>query len=318
MTIIATGFNTGDVAGSVSTFAARLAHQAEIGCTGAEISATGLDAVVACRLIPAQVAAVRAAMAVHDFAYSMHAPIAINLMDEAHRELHRRAALVSMELAAEIGARVVVLHPGRCTPLDWTNRRAALLAFERELLAEVADRAQALGVRIAYENISPNPRVIDGLETSYSLDPAQLADQLEALAHPAVMACLDISHAKQGAGLWGFDMLAACLRLAPHIGHIHYSDSTGWPATIASRHMGEAHFIGLGDMHAPPGFGLVDFAALAQNLTVLPDTRIVIEIKANFKAHSEAMTLAAAQAFAATLNARKAGTVAAQPAEAFA
>ena len=278
MTIIATGFNTGDVAGSVATFAARLAHQAQIGATGAEISATGLDAVVACRLIPAQVAAVRKAMAVHDLAYSMHAPIAVNLMDEAHRDLHRRAAIVSMELAAEIGARVVVLHPGRCTPLDWTNRRSALLAFERELLAEVADRAQSLGVRIAYENISPNSRVIDGLETSYSLDPAQLAEQLEALNHPAVMACLDISHAQQGAGLWGFDMLAACLRLAPHIGHIHYSDSTGC---------------------------LVDFAALEAHLTVQPDTRIVIEIKPNFKAHSEASTLAAAQHFAAALNARQ-------------
>lgn len=302
--IIATGFNTGDVAGSIDRLKAQLAHLAQVGTTGAEITATGLDAVVACRLIPAQVAAVRAAMQPHDFAYSMHAPIAINLMDEAHRDQHRRAALVSMELAAEIGARVVVLHPGRCSPLDWVNRRAALLAFERELLGEVADRAQALGVRIAYENISPNPRVIDGLETSYSLDPAQLAEQIEALGHPAVMACLDISHAQQGAGLWGFDMIAACLRLAPHIGHIHYSDSTGWPATVASRHMGEAHFLGLGDMHAPPGFGLVDFAALAAHLTVQPDTRIVIEVKANFKAHSEAFTLAAAQDFAAALNAR--------------
>ncbi|MDP4034162.1 MAG: sugar phosphate isomerase/epimerase family protein [Pseudorhodobacter sp.] len=304
MTIIATGFNTGDVAGLVTTLQNRLAHLADIGASGAEITATGLDAVVACRLIPAQVAAVRAAMAAHDLAYSMHAPIAINLMDQPHRDLHLRAALVSMDLAAEIGAKVVVLHPGRCSPMAWVNRRAELLAYERDLLAEVADHARSCGVRIAYENISPNPRVIDGLETSYSLDPAQLADQLDALNHPDVMACLDISHAQQGAGLWGFDMLAACLRLAPHIGHIHYSDSTGWPATIASRHMGEAHFMGLGDMHAPPGFGLVDFEALEAHLTVQPGTRIVIEIKPNFKAHSEAATLAAAKSFAAALNAR--------------
>lgn len=307
MTIIATGFNTGDVAGSVPALAKRLAHLADIGATGAEITATGLDAVIACRLIPAQVAAVRAAMTGHDFAYSLHAPIAINLMDEQHRDLHRRAALVSMDLAAAIGAKVVVLHPGRCTPMAWVNRRAELLAFERELLAEIGDHAQSLGVRIAYENISPNPRVIDGLETSYSLDPAQLADQLDALNHPAVMACLDISHAQQGAGLWGFDMLSTCRALAPHIGHIHYSDSTGWPATIASRHMGETHFMGLGDMHAPPGFGLVDFEGLMAQLTVQADTRLVIEIKPNFKAHSEAATLAAAQVFAAAVNARMAG-----------
>jgi sugar phosphate isomerase/epimerase len=301
MTVIACGFNTGDAKGSVARLEADLAHLAEIGCTGAEITATGLDAVVACRLIAPQVAAVKAAMARFPLAYSLHAPIAVNLMDEAHRDLQRRAALVSMELAAAIGAPVVVLHPGRCHPRDWADRRAALLGFEREMLGAVADRAQALGVRIAYENISPNPRVIDGLETSYALDPAQLAEQIEALDHPAVMACLDVSHARQGAVLRGFDMLAACARLAPHIGHIHYADSTGWPATIAARHMGEAHFFGVGDMHAPPGFGLVDFEALAGVLRVRPGTRLVIEIKPNFKAHSEAATLAAAKAFAARL-----------------
>ncbi len=302
--VIATGFNTGNPNGSIDRFAENLAHLADIGCTGAEISALGLDAVVACRLVPAQVRAVRTAMAVHPLSYSMHAPIGINLMDTAHRDLHRRAALVSMELAADIGAAVVVLHPGRCHPRDWINQREALLSFERELLGEVADRAQALGVRIAYENISPNPRVMEGLETSYSLDPAQLAEQIEALDHPAVMACLDVSHAHQGAGLWGFDMLAAVERLSPHIGHLHYSDSTGVPASVVSRHQGEGQYFGFGDMHAPPGLGLVDFDALAERLTVQPGTRLVLEIKANFRAHSEAAALTAAQDFAARLRAR--------------
>lgn len=304
MRVIATGFNTGEVAGSIATFAARLDHLAEIGCTGAEVSATGMDLVVACRLIPAQVAAARAAMARHPLAYSMHAPIAINLMDRAHADLHRRAALVSMDLAAEIGAQVVVLHPGRCHPRDWLGGRDSLLAQERDELARLADHAAGLGVTIAYENISPNDRVIAGEETSYSLDPAALAQQIAAVGHPALIACLDISHARQGAVLWGFDMIAACAALAPHVGHIHYSDSTGLPATIATKSMGERHFFGVGDMHAPPGMGSVDFAALAATLAPLmrDDTRIVIEIKRNFRAHSEAATLAAARAFADRLN----------------
>ncbi len=301
MGVISTGFNTGPAEGSVARLEAMLAHLAEIGCDGAEITAVGLDAVVACRLIAPQVAAVRAAMARFPLAYSMHAPIGINLMDGAHRDLHARATDASLALAAEIGAAVVVLHPGRCAPREWVDSRESLLAFERDMLSAAADRAEALGVRIAYENISPNPRVIEGLETSYSLDPAQLASQLEALDHTAVIACLDISHAMQGAELWGFDMLAACERLSPHVGHIHYSDSTGLPATIASRHLGENNYFGTGDMHAPPGFGSVNFDALAEVLRVRPDTRMVIEIKNNFKAHSEASTLAAAQAFGARL-----------------
>lgn len=301
--IIAVGFNTAPVEGDLSLLDARLAAMVEMGCTGAEVTVTGLDAVAACRFVPERVAELRTVMNRHDLAYSMHAPIAINLMDEAHADLMRRAAMVSMELAAETGARVVVLHPGRVAPKDWIDCQGALLQFELDQLGPVADRAAELGVKIAYENISPNARVIAGLETSYSLDPRLLAEQLQRLSHEAVTACLDISHAQQGAVLWGFDMIEACEALAPWIGHIHYSDSTGQPLDFPTTHLGEKHFFGAGDMHAPPGYGVVDFEALARRLPLRPDTRVVIEIKRNFHSHAGAATLAAAQGFARTVNA---------------
>lgn len=300
--IISTGFNTGMADGDLTRLDARLAHCVDIGCTGAEITAVGLDAVVDCRLIPERVAALRKIMARYDLAYSMHAPIAINLMDEAHADIMRRAALVSMEMAAEIGAKVVVIHPGRVPPQDWIDRHAQLYQFEIDQLGPVGDRAAELGVQIAYENISPNARVIAGQETSYSLDPRLLAQQLKQLNHDAVMACLDISHARQGAGLWGFDMIEASVALGPWIGHIHFSDSTGLPATFPTGSRNEQHFLGVGDMHAPKGMGRVDFEALAAALPVRQDTRVVIEIKTNFIAHAEAQTLADAQAFAAAVN----------------
>lgn len=300
--IIATGFNTGNAEGDLSRLEKRLAHVVQIGCTGAEITAVGLDAVVDCRLIPDRVASLRDIMAQHDLAYSLHAPIAINLMDETHAGIMQQAAVVSMELAAEIGAKVVVLHPGRVPPQDWVDRQMSLYQFEIDQLGTVADRAATLGVQIAYENISPNPRVIAGQETSYSLHPALLAEQLARLNHAAVMACLDISHAQQGAGLWGFDILEACVALSPWIGHIHFSDSTGCPATFPTGSRNEQHFFGVGDMHAPKGFGRVDFDALAATLPVRPDTRIVIEIKSNFLAHAETQTLSDALGFAAAVN----------------
>lgn len=300
--IISTGFNTGMADGDLTRLDARLAHMVEIGCTGAEITAVGLDAVVDCRLIPGRVAQLRAIVARYDLAYSMHAPIAINLMDERHADIMQRAAMVSMDLAAEIGARVVVLHPGRVPPLDWVDRQDALYRFEIDQLAPVADRAAELGVQIAYENISPNPRVITGQETSYSLDPRLLGAQLQRLDHAAVMACLDISHAQQGAGLWGYDMLQACVALGPWIGHIHYSDSTGLPASFPTGSRNEQQFFGVGDMHAPKGHGRVDFAALAAALPLREGTRVVIEIKSNFLSHAEAQTLSDAKAFAEAVN----------------
>ena len=302
--VIATGFNTGLAQGDLSRVEQRLDHMVSIGCTGAEITAVGLDAVVSCRLLPHRVAALKEIMARYDLAYSMHAPIAVNLMDEAHADIMQSAAHVSMDLAAEIGAHVVVLHPGRVPPKDWVDRSEALYQFEIDQLGPVADRAATHGIEIAYENISPNARVIAGLETSYSLDPRALASQLERLRHDAVMACLDISHAQQGAGLWGFDMIEACMALAPWIGHIHFSDSTGTPATFPTGSRDEQHFFGVGDMHAPKGLGAVDFERLAETLTVRAGTRVVIEIKSNFLEHAEETTLAAAKAFGARLRTR--------------
>lgn len=274
---------------------------AALGCDACEITAVGLDVVVSGRLIPSRVNALRAILGRYEFAYSQHAPIAINLMDLAHLDLHVSAALAAITLAGETGTPVVVLHPGRVHPKDWATSSTELLARERDVLSTVADRAAQLGVRIAYENISPNPRVLAGAEWSYALDPAQLAGQLEALSHGAVMACLDVSHAQQGAGLMGFNINTACAALTPHIGHIHFSDCTGLPATISTQHPGEREWLGIGDMHAPPGFGTIDFPALAAAIGVQPNTRIVIEVKRNFHAHARSTSLEAARTFGASI-----------------
>ena len=295
------GFNTGDVGGDLARLRSQIARYETLGCDIAEITAVGLDAVTACRLVPERVDAIREILDGASLTYSLHAPIAVDLMDERHLPLQKRAAVASVKLAAAIGATTVVIHPGRAHPDLWASDRDRLLTLEREALREVGDRAGELGLTIAYENISPNARVIEGLETSYSLDPRQLAEQLGALDHPAVAACLDISHARQGATLWGFDMLEACAALAPHIAHVHFSDSTGEPATIASRHKGETQFFGLGDMHAPPGWGAVDFDALAGVLTVRNGTRIVVELKTNYHHHAAEETLLAARRFAGLL-----------------
>lgn len=299
--IIGVGFNTGMVGGDLERLAARLAHMETIGCTGAEITAVGLDAVVNCRLIPDRVNQLRELLARHTLAYSMHAPIAINLMDQNHASIMIDAATASLQLAAEIGCQVVVLHPGRVAPKDWVDRQSELLKFEIDQLTKVADYASAMEIQIAYENISPNARVIAGLETSYSLDPLALAMQLNRLDHKAVMACLDISHAQQGAGLWGFDMVESCCELDPWIGHIHYSDSTGVPVTFPTGSRIEEQFFGVGDMHAPPGYGQVEFDRLASVLKVRQNTRIVIELTSNFLTHADVETLQKAQHFAANI-----------------
>lgn len=300
--IISTGYSIPPVGGDLDRLARRLEALESMGATGAELTAEGLDAIIACRLIDDRVAALRAILARHRLAYSLHAPIAINLMDEDHAEVMTRAARACLRLAAEIGTPVVVFHPGRCTPAEHETRLPALQAFELARLEPLADLAAELGLRIAYENLSPDRRTVSGAHTSYAMDPRQLAAQLTRFGHDAVCACLDLSHAQQGAKWWGFDMLAACETLAPHVGHLHYSDATGIPASFAWYSDAERHLMGVGDMHAPPGWGAVDFDALSAGLTVRPDTRLVIELKQNFQLHREAEVLTEAKGFARALN----------------
>ncbi|MEO0821851.1 MAG: TIM barrel protein [Pseudomonadota bacterium] len=280
-----------------------IAERLEMGATVCELMATRLDAVSGCRLVAHRVAALRAVLARHATRYTLHAPIAVNLMDEAHRDLQIRAAEASLELAAECEARIAVFHPGRVHPSVWADQSETLLAREREALAGLGDRAQALGVTIAYENMSPNRHIIAGNEASYALSLAALAAQLGALDHPHVVACLDVSHAQQGAVLQGFDLFEGVAALAPHVGHLHFSDCTGVPSTIRWDEEGERLFFGVGDMHAPPGFGRIDFDRLADRLTIRPGSALVIELKVNHFGHSARETLGAAQAFAARVNA---------------
>lgn len=301
--IKACGFNAHAPQGQLSGLERQLERMAEIGAEIVELNAASLDCVAAGRLVDERVKAVSDLLNRYEMMRSLHLPIPINLMDRGHIKLHERAARVGLELAAALGAGICVVHPGRVAPAVWLNEQESLLAFERDRLYDLGNRAAALGVRIAYENISPNPKVMAGLETSYALDPRLLAQQLMTLDHPAITGCLDISHAQQGAGLWDFDTIEACEAMAPVTGHIHFSDSTGLPMHIDLDGRPEhLHWFGVGDMHSPPGWGLVDFAKLATRFRPLPDTLCVIELHANLRGHSDQQTIIAAKAFASQIN----------------
>lgn len=250
-----------------------------LGADVVECYASDLGVVADARLIPGRVAELREICAERPLATTLHAPIPIDFMDRENVALHRAAARVSVALAAEIGAGIIVIHAGRTSPDAWARDADELLAFERDELSTLGDIAREAGVRIALENISPNPAVIAGRLTSYSLDPAALARQLALLDHPGVTGCLDYSHANQGAGLLGLDPLAGARAMAPVAGHIHISEASGRPAipSITAQH--DWLYFGIGDMHAPLGSGCMDLDALADVSEVLPGTYAILELQ---------------------------------------
>lgn len=273
------GASLGAVDGDLDRVREQADALAALGADVMELYASSLGVVANAKLLPSRTTELRALCAERPVVPTLHAPIPIDFMDRANIALHRSAARVSVDLAAEIGAPVVVIHAGRAHPTDWAADPEGLLAFEREELSLLGDHAAKAGVRIALENISPNLAVIGGRATSYSLDPAALARQLRALDHPSVTGCLDYSHANQGAGLLGLDPIAGVAAMAPVTGHIHISEASGTPTIPAITSQPDWMYFGVGDMHAPLGTGCMDLAALADASPVLPGTLAVLELQ---------------------------------------
>lgn len=300
--IVGIGANLGDIRGDLDAVRTQTNALVALGADVVEMYASALGVVADARLLPGRVAELRRICAERPLAVTLHAPIPIDLMDRDNIALHRAAARVSVDLAAEIGAAIVVIHAGRAAPDAWAADPDGLLAFERDELAQLGDHAAAAGVRIALENISPNPAVIAGRLTSYSLDPAALADQLRTLGHPGVTGCLDYSHANQGAGLLGLDTLAGAQAMAPVTGHIHISEASGVPALPSITAQSDWMYFGVGDMHAPLGTGCMDLDALADVSEVQPGSYAILELQGHARALL-ADSLDRLRAFAGRVNA---------------
>ncbi len=137
------------------------------------------------------------------------------------RARHRDELEQTLEIACDIGARVVVVHPG---PIDCPGVAPARApepvrreAWEnlRGFLEETAPKAQEAGVVICVENLHHAPgQVIQ----SY----AELLELVRAVSSPAVQITLDIGHADLADGI-----TSALDTFAPYLRHIHIHDCDG-------------------------------------------------------------------------------------------
>src|ERR671913_1346073 len=131
-----------------------------------------------------------------DLAYTVHAPLEVNLMDLSAYEAQRDVLEASIRFAGRIGAGVVVCHAGqRIGPRDALHSLREQLAAERLALRQAGGMAGGVRVTIAGENYSPQLPVGRGAVYDYSVWPSELAEQISAVDHPAVGICLDVGHA---------------------------------------------------------------------------------------------------------------------------
>ncbi len=209
------------------------------------------------------------------FGYTVHGPLAINLMEGPARIGAHTALLdASISVAQALEAVHLVIHSGCVRDADETF--AVAYSRQREALKRAGDRAGRAGVTLCVENIF---RFAPMRETA---SPARLAGEIDAIAHPCVRATLDISHAYLRCADAKLDAAAEIAALAPYARHIHAHDSFGRP--LESWTMDEAERLGLGegDLHLPLGWGSLPWDEIAATLTPEPGSILNLELHARY------------------------------------
>ena len=143
----------------------------------------------------------------------------------------------SLEVAAELGSRKVVLHPGHIGGLGIYVKETAL-AHANNSLAAIIDRAQTLGLCVCLENMFPKCRAF--------FEPSDFVEILQRF--PDLKLTLDTGHANINSP-GGRRILEFIEKFGHRIGHLHVSDNFGER-----------------DDHIPLGTGKIDFSKIVKAL----------------------------------------------------
>ena len=212
-------------------------------------------------------------------AYTVHAPLEVNLMDLTSHGLQRDVLDASLRFAKGIGAEVVVCHAGqRVGTRDARYSMRDQIFAERSALREAGALAEELGVTIAVENYYPEQPILRGAVYDYSVWPSRLAEQISAVDHPAVGVCLDVGHAALAAGFFGFDFIEECAALAPLVRHVHLHDNLQRTNLTGEPPVSEHTAYGLGDLHLPPGRGTIPLEDLFRRVGFPEKPRCCVEL----------------------------------------
>jgi sugar phosphate isomerase/epimerase len=229
-----------------------------------------------------------------NLAYTVHAPLEVNLMDLTAHDVQRDVLKASIWFANSIDADVVVCHAGqRVGVRDARYSLREQLAAERSALREAGDLAGELGVTIAVENYYPELPIVRGVVYDYSVWPSELAEQISEVDHPAVGLCLDVGHAALAAGVFGFDYFEECAAVAPHVRHIHLHDNLMRTNVTGEPPISEHPIYGLGDLHLPPGRGTIPLEELLRRVDFPENPACCVELSPDLYAlASEALRAA--------------------------
>lgn len=173
-----------------------------------------------------------------DMGLVIHLPTFVLTADltEAIRSVSVEEMCRSMDLAAEMSAEKVVMHPSAITGLGPMVMDLAL-GYARESMETMIAHGRDLGLSVCLENMFPRYRSF--------FEPAHFETIFD--DHPKLQMTLDTGHAYIDGGM--HRILEFIRRCSGRIGHVHASDNKGKR-----------------DDHLPVGQGNIDFARFMRRL----------------------------------------------------
>ncbi len=278
------------VDGNLNVLQKDLAYFAEIGMEAVEIPVHGLDVIKGGLPDERRLKAVQNILKDFDFAYSVHSPNPLNLMDQWNPELHYSVFKASLEFSLSIGSTILVYHAGRFIPEEAfpiqnghpIKRGLAyrLMEIEREQIIRLSEEYPH--VTICIENARPylyhSPycygETIDGLK-----------DQVNQIGRSNVKVNLDLGHLYMAALFYQFDPIEAVKEISFLVAHTHIHDNFG--GAIYYHEKIQTHQIpfGRGDSHMPVGWGQVPMAEMLNAYLSTYQGMLIMELRNRYFQH---------------------------------
>lgn len=287
MLSIGSNINEVRVDGSLKALRRDLKSFLSFGLTAAEITVHGLDAIKCGHLDRKKTAEARSILNDFPFSYSVHCPNPLNLMDRHNIELHCGVLTASLEFSSEIGADVLVYHPGRYLveeefavsgPIEIDESESErLLQEEARILQEAADRFP--DVIIAMENARP---YLHHSPYCYAERPQALKAQVERINRKNVRITLDFGHLQMSSRFYNLDPVAEVRAIAPLIGHCHVHDNFGHPVYHTEKLQTHQIPFGKGDSHMPVGWGAIPFREIFAEFINSYDGMLICELRGRY------------------------------------
>jgi sugar phosphate isomerase/epimerase len=268
-----------------------LEYFGRIGLAAVELPVHGLDAVKNGRLDRGRLKRIKEIIRNFVGAFSVHAPNPLNLMDSSSLKLHMSVFRASLEFAAEVGAGILVYHPGRYIPEETFaiyGRKDLAEEDQEKLLAREAEMLQELSgefpeVTICLENARPyrfhSPYC-------YAENLELLKEQVEKIKRDNVKINLDFGHLYLAAKFYGFNPVRAASEVRDLIAHTHVHDNFGNAVYYHEKQQTHQLPFGKGDSHMPVGWGEVPIPEILSAFLDSYTGMLMMELRGRYFAHT--------------------------------